>query len=215
MPNTNFSARYLQQKLIHKNLELLCIWGLFLLLLGLTACTDSKPNFRAVDITGANYAQSFALPDAQGKPRSLADFAGKVVVVFFGYTQCPDVCPTTMSELAEVKRTLGPLGDKVQGVFISLDPERDTREVLSAYMANFDPSFVALRADTPEALAAAAKEFKIFYKKVPGKTPSSYTLDHTAASYVFDVQGHVRLYTRYGSGAAALAEDLKLLLNGA
>jgi protein SCO1 len=186
--------------------------SLIALATGLSACTESKHTFRAVDITGASYAQGFALPDAQGKPRSLADFAGKVVVVFFGYTQCPDVCPTTLAELAEVKRVLGPQGDKVQGVFVSLDPERDTREVLAAYVDNFGQDFVALRADTPEALAAVAKEFKIFYKKVPGKTAGSYTLDHTAASHVFDAKGKIRLYTRYGSGAQALIEDIRALL---
>jgi len=135
-----------------------------------------------------------------------------VVIVFFGYTQCPDVCPTSMQELAEVKRLLGQDGERLQGVFITVDPDRDTPELLKSYMANFDPSFVALRASTPEQLAQVTKEFKIYYKKVEGKTPTSYTMDHSAGSFTFDPQGRVRLYNRYGSGAAALVEDVKILL---
>jgi protein SCO1 len=177
----------------------------------LAACTDSKPQFKAVDLTGADYAKDFQLPDTEGRLRTLADFRGKVAVVFFGYTQCPDVCPTTLAEIAQAKKLLGPDGDKVQGVFITVDPERDTPQVLKAYMANFDTGFVALRG-SPEQVAAVAKDFKIFYKKVEGKTPGSYTMDHSAASYIYDPQGRLRLYTRYGSGAQALADDIKLLL---
>lgn len=175
------------------------------------ACTGEKPQFRAIDITGAEYARDFQLTDHNGQPRSLKDFAGKVVVIFFGYTQCPDVCPTSMAELAEVKRALGKDGDKLQGLFVTIDPERDTPAVLKAYMGNFDPGFLALRG-TPEQTAVVAKDFKVFYKKVGGQTPTSYTMDHSAGSYVFDTQGRVRLYTRYGSGAAALASDIQLLL---
>ncbi len=182
----------------------------------LAACSRpaDKPAFRAIDITGAEYARKLELPDAEGKPRTLADFAGKVTVVFFGYTQCPDVCPSTMAELAEVKRSLGADGARVQGVFVSVDPERDTPELLRAYMSGFDPSFVALRG-TPEQTAAAAREFKVFYSKVPAKDghEKNYTVDHTAGSYVFDPKGRVRLFVRYGSGAQALADDLKILLN--
>ena len=178
---------------------------------GLAACQPAKPTFKAVDITGADYARGFALPDATGQQRTLADFKGKVVVVFFGYTQCPDVCPTTMAELAEVKRALGADGARVQGVFVTIDPERDTPELLKAYVASFGPDFVALRG-SPEQLKALAKDFKVFYAKVPGKAEGSYTMDHTAGSYIFDGQGRVRLFTRYGTGAKALADDLKLLL---
>lgn len=180
----------------------------------LAACQPAKPTFKAIDITGADYARGFSLPDATGQQRTLADFKGKVVVVFFGYTQCPDVCPTTMAELAEVKRALGADGARVQGVFVTIDPERDTPELLKAYVASFGPDFVALRA-TPEQLKALAKDFKVFYAKVPGKAEGSYTMDHTAGSYVFDAQGRVRLFTRYGVGAKALADDLKLLLSDA
>ena len=180
----------------------------------LAACGEAKPQFKAVDLTGAEYARDFQLVDHNGQPRSLKDFRGKAVVLFFGYTQCPDVCPTTMAEVAEAKRLLGADGARVQGLFVTLDPERDTPEVLKAYMENFDPGFLALRG-TPEQLAALAKEYKIYYKKVEGKTPTSYTMDHSAASYVYDPQGRLRLYTRYGTGPQALASDLKLLLQAA
>lgn len=183
----------------------------------LTACGDKKGpalQFRGVDITGADYARDLPLPDHNGQMRSMKDFAGKVVVVFFGFTQCPDVCPTAMAELAEVKKALGKDGDKLQGLFVTVDPERDTPEVLKAYMANFDPSFLALRG-SPEQLAAVAKDFKIYYKKVEGKTPTSYSMDHSAGSYVYDTAGRLRIYNRYGSGAQALTEDVRALLNAA
>ena len=176
-----------------------------------SACSEKKAEFRGVDVTGADYAKDLPLADHNGQARSLKDFAGKVVVVFFGFTQCPDVCPTAMQELAEVKGLLGQDGDRLQGVFVTVDPERDTPEVLKAYMANFDHSFVALRG-TPEQLAAVAKDFKIYYKKVDGKTPTSYPMDHSAGSYVYDTAGRLRVYHRYGSGAAALAADVTTLL---
>ncbi len=172
---------------------------------------SGKPAFKSIDITGAEYARTLQLSDPDGQLRSLADYKGKVVVVFFGYTQCPDVCPTTMAELAEVKRSLGPDGARVQGIFVTVDPARDTADLLKAYAANFGPDIVGLRG-TPEQIQAAAKEFKVFYSKVPGKTDTSYTVDHTAGSYIFDAKGRVRLFTRYGSGAQALADDLKILL---
>ena len=177
----------------------------------LAGCSEAKPQFKAVDLTGADYAKDFRLPDANGQPRSLQDFRGKAVVVFFGYTQCPDVCPTTLAEIAQARTLLGADGDKVQGVFITVDPERDTPEVLRAYMANFGPGFVALRG-TAEQTAAVARDFKVYFKKVDGKAPGSYTLDHSAASFVYDAQGRLRLYTRFGTGPQALADDLKLLL---
>jgi len=185
-----------------------------LLLAGLTllaGCGPAKPQFASIDITGADYAKDFALTDHNGQPRSLKDFPGKVVVMFFGFTQCPDVCPTAMTELAEVKKMLGKDAERLQGLFVTVDPERDTPQLLKAYMGNFDPSFLALR-PTPEQLAAMAKDFKLYYKKVEGKTPTSYTMDHSAASYVYDPQGRLRLYTRPGAGAQALAADIRLLL---
>ena len=164
-----------------------------------------------MDITGADYARDIPLTDHNGQKRSLQDFRGKVVVVFFGYTQCPDVCPTSMQELVEVKQMLGKDGDRLQGIFVTVDPERDKPEMLKAYMANFDPSFLAL-SGTPEQTAAVAKDFKIYYKKVDGKTPTSYTMDHSAASYIYDPKGNLRLYSRYGSGVPALVSDIKTLL---
>jgi protein SCO1/2 len=177
----------------------------------LSACGPEKLQFKSIDITGANYANDFSLKDHNGVQRSLKDFKGKVVVVFFGFTQCPDVCPTALAELADVKRRLGSPGDRLQGIFISVDPERDTEAVLKAYMANFDPSFIALR-PTMVQLPEVAKSFKIYYKKNEGKNAGSYTMDHSAGSYVFDPEGRARLYTRYGSGAEALASDVALLL---
>ncbi|MET1115066.1 MAG: SCO family protein [Comamonas sp.] len=178
----------------------------------LAGCSrETKASFQGVDVTGAEYARDFSLPDALGRQRTLKDFAGKVVVVFFGYTQCPDVCPTSLQELAEAKRLLGADGERLQGIFVTLDPERDQPEVLKAYMESFDPGFVALRG-TLEQTAAIAKDFKIFYKKVEGKTPQSYTLDHSAGSYVYDPAGRLRVYQRYGTGPQALAADVKALL---
>jgi protein SCO1 len=177
----------------------------------LVACTEAKPAFAGIDLTGADYAQGFQLPDHNGQTRALTDFAGKLVVVFFGYTQCPDVCPTSLTELAEAKRLLGAQGDRLQGVFVSVDPERDTPELMKLYMASFDPSFLALH-PTPEQLVGLAQSFKVYYKKVAGSAPSTYTMDHSAGSYVYDTKGRIRLYHRYGSGAPALAADLKILL---
>ena len=179
-----------------------------------SACSKSAPEFRGVDITGADYARDFALPDQDGQMRSLKDFAGKVVVVFFGYTQCPDVCPTTLQELVQVKQALGADGDRLQAIFVTVDPERDTPEMLKAYMGNFDPTFIALRGSDAQT-AAIAKDFKIYYKKVDGQTPTSYTMDHSAGSYIFDPAGRLRIYSRYGSGPDAVAADVRTLLKEA
>jgi protein SCO1/2 len=179
----------------------------------LAGCEPGHPlaPFRAIDITGANYAQDFDLPDTEGRRRHLADFKGRVVLVFFGYTQCPDVCPTTLAELAQVKQALGADGQRVQGIFVSVDPERDSPEILKAYVGAFGSDFVALRGSAEET-RAVAQQFKVYYAKVPGANPGSYTMDHTAGSYVFDARGRVRLFARYGSGAEALKHDLALLL---
>jgi len=180
----------------------------------ISACSPQQAAFASVDVTGAEYAKNFELTDHNGQVRRIQDFAGKVVVMFFGYTQCPDVCPTTMTELAEVKKALGKDGDRLQALFVTVDPQRDTPEVLKGYMANFDPSFLALTT-TPEKLVELAKEYKIYFKKVDGKTPSSYTMDHSAGSYVYDTKGQLRLFTRYGSGPKALTDDIRILLKQA
>ena len=178
--------------------------------LGVVA-TKPAASFRGADITGADYAKTLSMPDMNGQPRTLGDFKGKVTVVFFGYTQCPDVCPTTMAELAQVKKALGADGDKLQAVFVSIDPERDTPEILKSYMASFDPNFVALRGTLAQT-QATAKEFKVYFAKVPGKAEGSYTMDHSAGAFVFDAKGNVRLFERYGAGAEALTADVKALI---
>lgn len=194
------------------SLKFLATLGLLAVAVGLmSACSDKKPSFAAIDLTGADYARDFSLTDHNGQTRSLQDFSGKVVVLFFGYTQCPDVCPTSMAELAEVKKLLGKDGDRLQGLFVTVDPQRDTPEVLKAYMTNFDPSFLALHT-TPDKLVSLTKDYKVYFKKVDGQTPTSYTMDHSAGSYVYDTQGKLRLYTRYGTGVAPLLADIKLLL---
>jgi protein SCO1/2 len=173
----------------------------------------AAPTFHFTDITGAEFARKLELPDVDGKPRTLADWKGKVTVVFFGYAQCPDVCPTTMAELAQIRTLLGADGDKLQTVFVTIDPERDTAEILKSYVGNFGPGVVALRCDA-EQTAAAAKEFKVFFAKVPGKSPGSYTMDHSAASFVFDPAGRVRLFVPYGGDPKVLAADIKQLISG-
>jgi protein SCO1/2 len=184
------------------------------LALSLAACAPSGPRFNSTDITGADYARDFRLTDHTGKVRTLADFRGKAVVVFFGYTRCPDVCPTTMVELKQVVEKLGADGQKVQVLFVTLDPARDTPKLLAEYVPSFDPGFLGLYGDA-DTTAKTAKDFKVFYQKVPGKTADSYTLDHTAGSYVFDPQGRLRLFVRMGGDTAPLVADLKTLLAGA
>lgn len=180
----------------------------------LAACSPQKPAFRASDITGSTFAQDFALPDANGRVRTLADFRGKVVVVFFGYLNCPDVCPTTLAELSETMKRLGADADHVQVVFITVDPSRDTPDVLARYVAAFDPRFTGLRGDA-DTLASTAKAFKVIYQKQPGPTPGSYSMDHSAGAYVFDPKGRVRLYVSYGQGADVFTHDIAALLAGA
>lgn len=177
----------------------------------LAGCTPQTPTFKSTDITGAAFAQDIQLTDHTGQVRTMADFRGKVVVVFFGFTQCPDVCPTSMTTLAEVKRLMGDQGKQLQVLFITVDPERDTLPLLKTYMSNFDPSFLALRPD-PANLKAVADSFKIYYRKVDGKTPTSYTMDHSAGKYVFDTNGAVRLLSSYGTEPAVIAEDILTLL---
>lgn len=195
---------------------LLSLAAVCALTISLAACDKlpgkQKVSFQNTDVTGLDYAKGFALTDHTGKPRTLADFKGKAVVVFFGYTQCPDVCPTTMAEMASVMQKLGPLADQVQVLFITLDPERDTQELLANYVPAFDKRFLGLRG-TPEQTAKTAKEFKVFYSKVPGTDPGSYTIDHTAGSYVFDRDGRLRLFIRHGQGPDPIVHDLRQLLS--
>jgi protein SCO1/2 len=182
--------------------------------LSLAGCGREGPNFRGSDVTGSSFGREFALTDHDGKARTLADFRGKVVVLFFGYTQCPDVCPTTLSTLAEAKKRLGPDGDKVQVLFVTIDPERDKPELLLPYVTAFDPSFLGLYGDA-DATARTAKEFKIIYQKQPGPTPETYTMDHSAGTFVFDTEGRLRLYVAHGQDAELFAHDLRELLRTA
>lgn len=187
--------------------------GLFIGLISpvLVACTPEAQTFQSSDITGASYARDFHLKDHHGKARSLAEFRDKVIVVFFGFTQCPDVCPTSMTTMAKVKRLLGEQGEALQVLFITVDPERDTLPLLKEYMSNFDPTFLALRPE-PAELPNLAAEFKLYYKKVEGKTPTSYSMDHSAGKFIFDTQGRVRLFSQYGAEASVLKDDVQKLL---
>lgn len=186
---------------------------LLLTLALLLAGCDSRPQFVNTDISEADYARDFALTDHAGKPRTMADFRGKAVVIFFGYTQCPDVCPTTMTGMAEALKLLGGDAAKVQVLFVTVDPERDTQQLLAQYVPVFNPSFLGLYADA-QTIARTAQEFRVFYKKQPGSTPTTYTVDHSAGSYVYDPQGRLRLYIKHGEKPEVIANDLKLLIAG-
>lgn len=187
---------------------------LLLAVVALAACGPSQgPPFHATDLTGSELGAGFELTDHTGKQRKLSDFLGKVVVIFFGYTQCPDVCPTNMTTMAEVMRLLGEDSAKVQILFVTVDPERDTPALLAQYVPSFHPTFLGLYGDTKQT-AAVAKEFRVFYQKQPGSTQSTYTIDHSAGSYVFDPKGHIRLYLKHGEAAVNVAADLKRLVHG-
>jgi protein SCO1/2 len=185
-----------------------------LLLAGLlAACSPEAPKFRSTDITGADFGKSLELTAQDGKPRTLADFRGKVVVLFFGYTHCPDICPTTLADMAAVMKQLGPDAARVQVLFVTVDPERDTPEILAKYVPAFDASFLGLYGDAA-ATQRTAKEFRIFYEKRPGGAPGAYTVDHSGQSYVLDTQGKLRLFVRHDRIAQDLTDDLRALLKG-
>jgi protein SCO1/2 len=190
------------------------VWIGFALAAVLLAACDSKPAFTNLDITGnTQFGSDFSLPDTTGKARTMADFKGRAVVLFFGYTHCPDVCPTTMAELSQALLKLGDDAKRVQVLMVTVDPARDTAPLLSEYVSAFNPSFIGLRpADTAQ-LVKITKDFRVYYAQVPGKVPGEYTMDHTAASYVFDPQGRLRLFARDGQGVDVWVHDLKLLLD--
>lgn len=183
-----------------------------LLAVALTACDGGPPKFKGTDITGVDYGRSLELTDHNGKLRRLEDFRGKAVVVFFGFTRCPDVCPTTLADAAQAMKQLGPDADRVQVLLVTVDPERDTRQVLADYVTAFDPRFLGMHGDL-EATRRAAKEFKVYFEKRPGKAPDDYSIDHSAQSYVIDPQGRLRLFVRHERIAEDLAHDLRVLLN--
>lgn len=179
--------------------------------LALVGC-ENKPVFNSLDVTGIEgYGNDFRLTDHNGKPRTMADFRGKAVVIFFGYTQCPDVCPTTLSEMRRVMQILGNDAQRLQVLFITVDPVRDTPELLAKYVPSFNPAFLGLFGDAA-ATEKVARDFKTFYRVSAGKSAESYTVDHTAASLVFDPQGRLRLFVNYGLGAEKIAPDIKQLL---
>lgn len=177
----------------------------------LLGCSPDAPKFKSSDVTGASFGRDFALTDATGRARTLADFRGKAVVIFFGYTQCPDVCPTTLAALAETMKQLGPDANRVQVLFVTIDPARDTPALLAQYVPAFDPRFLGLYGDD-EATQKVAREFKIIYQKQPGSTPDTYTMDHSAGTYIFDPQGRLRLFVSHGQGPAVFAHDLREIL---
>lgn len=178
----------------------------------LSGCSEPVA-FKSTDISGADWGKDFNLTDHQGQPRRLSDFKGKAVVLFFGFTQCPDVCPTTLTTMRDVLGKLGPDASRVQVLFVTLDPARDTTQLLAQYVPMFHPSFIGLRGDDAST-AALAKDFKVFYAKQPGTTPGSYSIDHSTGSYAFDPQGRLRLLLRHGEIPDNVAADLKLLLAG-
>jgi len=183
-----------------------------ILTFALLGCSP-KASFTNVDITGSTaFGKDFILLDPDGKTRTLEDFKGKVVVMFFGYTQCPDVCPTTLTEMEQAMNLLGPQSNQVQVLFVTVDPQRDTAAILKQYVPAFDPRFLGLRPADDAALDKVTKDFKIYYKKVPGSSPGSYTIDHTAGSYAFDRNGQLRLFIKHAQGPQTLAQDLKELL---
>jgi protein SCO1/2 len=190
---------------------LLRILAVAAVVLAMAACSPDAPKFMGSDVTGTSFGRDFKLFDHTGKPVTLADYRGKAVVLFFGYTQCPDVCPTTLSELAEAMKRLGPDADRVQVLFVTVDPERDTPALLSKYVPAFDPRFVGLWGDA-DATARTAKEFKVIYQKQPGQTPGTYTVDHSAGTFIFDPNGKLRVYVGYGQGPDVFAHDIKELL---
>ena len=191
---------------------ILCLWLLAVAVLA-AGCRqpDTQPQFKLTDLTGAGFGRELSLLDHHGRPRTLADFRGKVVVIFFGFAQCPDVCPTTLFELATVAKELGRDAERMQVLFVTVDPERDTPEVLRQYVPSFDARFLGLYGDA-EATARAAREFKIFYQKQPAKDSASYSVDHSAGTYIIDQQGRLRLFARHGAGAPALLHDIRILL---
>jgi protein SCO1/2 len=177
----------------------------------LAGCQRKQVSFNSTDVTGADIGKDLSLNDFAGKPRSLQDFKGKALVVFFGYTQCPDVCPTTLAQLAQVRRALGDAGDRMQVAFVTVDPARDTAPVLKQYVTQFDPTFIGLYGDAA-ATARVAKSFKVYYAKVPGTEPGSYAMDHSAGMYIYDPQGNLRLFATNTATVEQLTHDIKQLI---
>jgi protein SCO1/2 len=181
------------------------------LLAGCQPASPPEPTFLATDITGAPFARDFSLTDHNGQNRTLADFRGQVVAIFFGYTHCPDVCPTTLSDFAEALKLLGEQAERVQVLFVTVDPERDTPELLREFLPAFNPRFLGMYTDAG-ALKALAQEYKVVYQKTSVRAPDDYLIDHSAGTFVYDTRGRIRLLVPYGSDAASIAQDLRTLL---
>lgn len=196
----------------HARHRRLCLGAMLGAALAVAGCNPDTPHFSSIDVTGADFGKELSLLDVDGRPRTLADYRGSIVLLFFGFTQCPDVCPTTLSRAQQVKKLLGSDASRLQVIFVTVDPERDTPEVLREYMNAFDPTFVGLHGDEA-ATKQAAEAFKVFYRKVP--TGGSYTMDHTAISYVLDTQGRLRLAVQHTAKAEDIARDIQTLLRGA
>ena len=196
-----------------KNLLAALYWLLAAALAGGCGDQAQAPRFKLTDVTGAGFGKALNLTDHNGRPRTLADFRGKVVTVFFGFTHCPDVCPTTLAELAQVMKELGADANQLQVLFVTVDPERDTQKLLAQYVPSFHPGFIGFYGDR-DATARATKEFKIYYNQQPAKS-GSYSVDHSAGTFILDREGRLRLYAQYGQGPAALLHDIRLLLAGA
>jgi protein SCO1 len=193
--------------------RVLAVVGLLLVLVGCdNTAKDSALQFSGIDITGADYGKALKLTDHTGKVRTLQDYKGKVVLVFFGFTQCPEICPTTLHDLANLMKQLGSDADRAQVLFVTLDPERDTQDVLANFVPVFHPSFVALRGNDAET-KAAAQSFHVFFEKRPGTTPENYTIEHFTGTFVFDREGRLRLLMNYGIGLDKMLHDVKLLLS--
>jgi protein SCO1/2 len=187
---------------------------LLIAIMGVAGCKQqpATQKFHSTDITGVDFGTNFQLTDHTGKTRSLADFKGKIVVMFFGYTHCPDVCPTTLSDVAQALNLIGEDAKKVQVLFVTVDPARDTQALLAQYVPAFNKDFLGLYGDDA-ATAKVAKDFRVFYQKHLSKNSKSYDVDHTAGTYVFDPSGKLRLFMSYGQGAEIIAHDLRLLLS--
>lgn len=183
-------------------------------LISLAACEQKPDEFQSTDVTGAEFGREFELVDHHAQLRHLEDFRGKVTLIFFGFTHCPDVCPTTLAELAGVMTELGAAAEQVQVLFVTVDPERDTPEVLAGYVTAFNPTFVGLTGN-PSQIEAVAREFRVVYQKAEGSKPDNYSVDHSTGTYIFDPQGRVRLYVRYGQDRKSIVSDITRLLGGA
>jgi protein SCO1/2 len=186
----------------------------FLLSMGMswTLAQGSVPLFKGRTQADSSVQRDFRLQDTNGRWRTLADFRGKVVLAFFGYTQCPDVCPTELARLAQLIAALGSDAARVQVVFVTLDPERDTAAVLRAYTSQFDPAIVPLRTDQ-QGTDAVARTFSVYYEKVPGRTPSTYTVDHSTLVYGFDTQGRLRVRLTPNQSPDDVLADVRTLLS--